>query len=74
MGLRVPDDVSVTGFDDLPIAKYLAPPLTTIRQERFTLGKSAFTLLNQLISGHRISTLLYQSELVIRESSGKAKK
>lgn len=74
MGLRVPDDISVTGFDDLPIAKYLAPPLTTIRQERFTLGKSAFTLLNQLISGQRISTLLYQSELVIRESSGKAKK
>jgi LacI family transcriptional regulator len=74
MGLRVPDDISVTGFDDLPIAKYLAPPLTTIRQERFILGKSAFTLLSQLISGQRISTLLYQSELVIRESSGKAKK
>ncbi len=68
MGLRVPDDISVTGFDDLPIAKYLAPPLTTIRQERFTLGKTAFTLLSQLISGTPVSTLLYHSELVIRES------
>lgn len=73
MGLRVPDDISVTGFDDLPIAKYLAPPLTTIRQERFTLGKSAFLLLNQLIAGQNISTILYHSELVIRESSGKVK-
>lgn len=68
LGLRVPDDISITGFDDLPIAKYLAPPLTTIRQERFTLGKSAFTLLSQLISGTPVSTVLYHSELVIRES------
>ncbi|MDD5935588.1 MAG: LacI family DNA-binding transcriptional regulator [Clostridiales bacterium] len=74
LGLRVPDDISVTGFDDLPIAKYLAPPLTTIRQERFTLGKSAFTLLSQLISGTPVSTVLYHSELIIRESVAKINK
>lgn len=70
LGKRVPNDVSVTGFDDLPIAKYLAPPLTTIRQERFTLGKMAFILLSSLIEGIPISTLLIQSELIIRESVG----
>lgn len=68
LGKRVPEDISVTGFDDLPIAKYLAPPLTTIRQERFTLGKSAFTLLDNLINHTPISTLLIQSELIVRES------
>lgn len=73
MGKRVPQDISVTGFDDLPIAKYLAPPLTTIRQERFTLGKLAFSLLNNLIHEIPVSTLLLQSELIIRESTGDIK-
>lgn len=68
LGIRVPDDISVTGLDDLPISKYLVPPLTTIRQERFILGKSAFTLLSQMIEGIPVSTTLLHSELVIRES------
>lgn len=71
LGKRVPEDVSVTGFDDLPIAKYLAPPLTTVRQERFLIGKSAFTLLDNLIGHIPISTLLIQSELIERESVSK---
>lgn len=71
LGLRVPEDVSVTGFDDLPLAKYLAPPLTTIRQERFALGKSAFVLLTDLISGLPVSTMLLHSTVVLRESVGK---
>ena len=72
LGLRVPEDVSVTGFDDLPVAKYLAPPLTTIRQERFALGKSAFSLLKDLMSGLPVSTMLLHSTVVLRESVGKA--
>ncbi len=72
LGLRVPEDVSVTGFDDLPVAKYLAPPLTTIRQERFALGKSAFALLKDLMSGLPVSTMLLHSTVVLRESVGKA--
>lgn len=73
MGLRVPEDISVTGYDDLPIAKYLAPPLTTIRQERFALGKSAFSLLQDLINGLPVSTMLLHSTVVLRESVGPAK-
>ena len=72
LGLRVPEDISVTGFDDLPVAKYLAPPLTTIRQERFALGKSAFSLLKDLMSGLPVSTMLLHSTVVLRESVGKA--
>lgn len=71
LGLRVPEDISITGFDDLPIAKFLSPPLTTIRQERFLLGKSAFTLLSQLIGNVAVSTVLYHSELIIRDSVSK---
>lgn len=68
LGLRVPQDISVTGFDDLPISKYLSPPLTTVRQERFLLGKTAFQVLLQLISGIQVSTTLLHSNLMIRES------
>lgn len=42
-GLRVPDDVSVTGFDDLPWSAYLDPPLTTIRQPARAMGRAAAT-------------------------------
>jgi len=68
MGYQVPDDISVTGFDDLPVAKYLAPSLTTIRQERFLLGKMAFRQLRDLIHQVPVSTQLLQGTLVERES------
>lgn len=44
-GLRVPEDISIIGFDDISIAKYLDPPLTTIRQEKSIIGKQAAILL-----------------------------
>ena len=52
-GFRVPEDISVVGFDDLSIAATFDPPLTTIRQERNEIGKCAYVILNSLI--HHIS-------------------
>jgi len=66
-GLRVPEDVSVVGFDDIPEAAYFAPPLTTIRQEFVQLGMIGFAYLlefiadpNTPIQQHRIAPRLIE--------------
>lgn len=70
LGRRVPQDVSVVGFDDLPIAQHLSPTLTTVRQDRVAIGKSAFMMLEELIGGVSISKLLLKPELIVRDSTG----
>ncbi|MGW3683384.1 LacI family DNA-binding transcriptional regulator [Streptomyces prasinus] len=52
-GLRVPDDMSVIGFDDLPEARWLAPPLTTVRQPLSEMAATALRLLVRIMDGHR---------------------
>ena len=50
-GVEVPRDMSVTGFDDDPIAEWTSPPLTTIRQDFDEIGGRAFALLEKLLEG-----------------------
>jgi LacI family transcriptional regulator len=73
-GLKVPEDISVVGFDDLPIASQLSPSLTTIRQDRTDLGKSAFLLLDGLIHNVTISKLLLRAKFIQRGSTAPCKK
>ncbi len=68
-GLSVPEDISVIGFDDLPIASQLTPSLTTIRQDRIELGKSAFLLLDGLMHDISTSKLLLRAKFIEREST-----
>ena len=68
LGKKVPDDVAVIGFDDLPIASEMTPRLTTIRQDRNNLGKSAALMLDGLIRNVPMSKLLLRSRLIVRES------
>ena len=72
-GLRVPEDVSVTGFDDLFFAPYTQPPLTTVRQPVHRMGQLAMENLVKLISGEKSGAQIkVDPELVIRKSTGPA--
>lgn len=70
-GFRVPEDVSVVGFDDISIAATFDPPLTTIRQERNELGRCAYDILNSLIHHIPISKTLLCPKLIERESTAR---
>ena len=52
-GRRVPDDVSIVGFDDIPLAAYFDPPLTTVRLPAYELGHAAGRALLERIAGSR---------------------
>lgn len=71
-GLRVPGDLSVTGFDDIPAAAYTVPSLTTVRMPTDAMVRAAFDL--AIGRGEVLGDLhpLLEPELVIRESSGPA--
>lgn len=70
LGYHVPDDISIIGFDDLPICAYTSPPLTTIRQDRIQLGKSAYAALSSIMGEVAIGTLLLHAKLIVRNSTG----
>jgi LacI family transcriptional regulator len=70
-GLSVPKDVAVTGFDDVPVARHMHPPLTTIRQPMQDMGATAFDVLYSRIStGKGASDVVLPVQLVLRESCG----
>jgi LacI family transcriptional regulator, repressor for deo operon, udp, cdd, tsx, nupC, and nupG len=69
-GYDMPRDFSVTGFDDVPQAGFMSPPLTTIRQPRTAIGKQAMALLLNMLSGAKApeEEILLMPDLVIRNS------
>lgn len=73
-GINVPRDVSVVGYDDLPLAQKHYPSLTTVRQDRAALGKSAFSVLDNLIHGVHVSKFLLRAKLIVRGSTTQVKK
>jgi len=72
-GYNVPEDISVVGFDNIPIAATTEPPLTTICQQRNELGKCAYVILNSLIHHISISKTLLRPQLIERESTTRVK-
>jgi len=79
-GLRIPDDISVVGFDDLVLAETTYPPLTTMRVQKYALGREAFRLLLDAIERDRNSEgesqaaapriIQFKAEMKLRESTG----
>lgn len=73
-GLRVPDDLSVIGFDNIHIAEVTIPPLTTVQMSRFDLAKAAVTALRACAEGTEKSVQKHEynirTDLVVRESTG----
>jgi DNA-binding LacI/PurR family transcriptional regulator len=73
LGVRIPDDLALVGFDDVPMAELVEPPLTTIRLPAFLLGWEAAGMLVALLEKNEteqsLQTIL-ETELIIRESCG----
>ncbi len=68
--IHVPEDISIVGFDDLPMTAYTVPPLTTIRQDRLALGKCGFYALSCLLNHVAIGSILLRAQLIVRNSTG----
>jgi LacI family transcriptional regulator len=70
-GLRVPGDLSVTGFDDIDLAQATSPLLTTVRQPLAEMGRMAVSLLVRLLDGHQVDALHVElaTELIVRGST-----
>lgn len=71
-GLRVPQDLSVTGFDDSEMSRATSPYLTTVRQPLEEMGRIAVTMLVRVLDGHALEALHIElaTDLVVRESTG----
>ncbi|MGA2890349.1 MAG: LacI family DNA-binding transcriptional regulator [Terracidiphilus sp.] len=73
-GLRVPEDISVTGFDDLFFASYTQPSLTTVRQPMRHMGELAMESLFKLMSGDESEIRIkVEAELIVRESTARVR-
>lgn len=72
--IRIPESLAVVGFDDIPLAAYVDPPLTTIAQPKFEMGQLAMGMLLNLMqagtpAGERLSNPVVQGQLIVREST-----
>ncbi len=75
VGMRVPDDISVAGFDDIAFSAFCDPPLTTIAQPAEEFGRTAVTLLVDVLNGttRKAPKVIMPFELITRQSTGPVK-
>ncbi len=71
MGFKVPQDLSIVGFDDIQFSQYCEPPLTTIAQPRYEIGRQSMLLLLDILQGQdiRAGSRLLDTHLVVRNSA-----
>ncbi len=70
-GVRVPEDVSLIGYDDIPFSRQLSVPLTTVRRPHYEMGTLAATMLASTLGGEPVATnhVVFEPELVVRDST-----
>ena len=68
LGKKVPEEISVTGFDDLDFAQHIHPALTTVKQDLALMGKNAFELINSLFANKKPQRITIKGEIIIRDS------
>lgn len=75
-GLKIPEDIAVVGFDDIPAARFADPPLTTVRQPIYDIGALAAEVLIGILEGRRVKEdhIIMPIQLIIRKSCGTEKK
>jgi LacI family transcriptional regulator len=73
-GLRIPEDIAIVGFDDIPLARYAIPALTTVRVPASEMASTGGEMILRLIRGAQLDTpkRVFDAELVIRRSCGVA--
>jgi DNA-binding LacI/PurR family transcriptional regulator len=69
-GRVVPDDVAVVGYDDIALAAYCSPPLTTVRQNLALSGRLMVERLLEAIDGSAVAPVVLPTELIVRRSCG----
>lgn len=67
--IRVPEDISLVGYDDIYFAQYVDPPLTTIRQPKDEMGQQAAQMLLELVDGKKVENVSLSGELIVRHST-----
>jgi DNA-binding LacI/PurR family transcriptional regulator len=73
-GLTVPGDISLAGFDDLPLASYMEPPLTTVRQPKHEMGRLAMQVLLKLMAGEEADqNVRVTGKVIVRQSTAPPK-
>lgn len=68
-GRHVPDDISIVGFDDIELASYMDPALTTVHQPKDQMGKMAMWMLIDLLNGKSVTNVTVTGKLVVRDST-----
>ncbi|MCR2821033.1 LacI family DNA-binding transcriptional regulator [Lederbergia panacisoli] len=69
LGIRIPIDLSIVGFDDIPLVSALIPKLTTIRQDTYEMGREAVKILFRKLANAETKSIIFNPKLVVRDSS-----